>query len=125
MAPSLPPSSRHNLPSTYPVDSARAHMLWWAAGEPEGTSSRLPEDPCRVPGAFCFGGRLPAIPHGVPVAERVSVSSVRTCGGLSGGGPGAVAVWRVSLPGLGHGGEGGALFAPGPARGCSGGRTCV
>ena len=54
---------------------------------------------------------MPAVPHGLALAERVSVSSVRTCGGLSGGGPGAVAVQRVSLPGLGHGGDGDASYA--------------
>src|SRR5215470_1672606 len=40
------------LRSTYPVDSAAAHLLWWGQEEPKDAPSRLPEDPCRVPGAF-------------------------------------------------------------------------
>jgi hypothetical protein len=52
------------------------------AEENRDASSRLPEDPWRVPSALFYGRRVPAIPQGVALAGRVSVSSVSTCGGV-------------------------------------------
>src|SRR5713226_9458425 len=74
-----------------------------ARGNPVA-SARLPEEPRRVPGALCHGRRVPTIPHGVALAERVPMPSMPTRVGVCRGARDAAPVPGVPLPGLGHGG---------------------
>ena len=105
-------------PASLPIRlTQQGPICWGGAREPEDAPSRLPEDPCRVQVRFATedacrrylmesrwpnGYRCPRCPRhadAYPVAGR-----------------GLLAVQRVSLPGLGHGGDGDASYARALAR---------